>query len=263
MVYSLHLAQENTLILSTLMISTTVLGTVFHLLLPLTPWPDIAGIVFIAVVVSYAILNEGPKNGLGFFAISAIIGLLSETTGVLFGLPFGRYHYNAIEPLLFNLVPLRVILLWFVVTYTAKSLTDILIGPDRTSKNIVAIVFLDATIATTWDILMDPVMVNLVGLWTWEPAGPFFGVPVSNYVGWILVSYTICLVYRLSGSLRARTATPITAYLSLIWPLIFISIYYSRYELIFGGIIAILIVVIALTRQFQLGRSNMPKCALS
>jgi len=245
-------------ILSALVIVAAVLWTVFSLLLPLAPLADMAGIVLISLVAMYAILNEGLRKGLGFLAISTVIGLFFEVVGVSFGVPFGRYHYNQVEPLLFGLVPSRVVLLWFVITYTAKSLTDVLIGSGGSRWNVAATCFLDALIATSWDLVMDPVMVNLFQWWTWETPGFFLGVPVSNYAGWLLVSFVVCSVYRLCGSAPAQTATPIVVYFSLCWPLMLVCVYNSQYELLSGGIVALLISAVALLRYLPSGLQVEP-----
>jgi hypothetical protein len=45
---------------------------------------------------------------------------------------------------------------------------------------------------TTWDVVMDPGMAR-AGNWVWEDGGSYFGVPVQNYVGWVLTTLTIYL----------------------------------------------------------------------
>jgi putative membrane protein len=41
------------------------------------------------------------------------------------------------------------------------------------------------------DVVLDPGAVAL-GFWTYDPAGPFYGVPWSNYAGWV-VSATVAV----------------------------------------------------------------------
>ena len=38
---------------------------------------------------------------------------------------------------------------------------------------------------------MDPVWSNLVHAWIWQDGGAWFGVPVSNFLGWYLTVYVI------------------------------------------------------------------------
>ena len=52
-------------------------------------------------------------------------------------------------------------------------------------KSLVAAFIVSAT-----DLVADPVSVE-GGLWVWYDGGPFFGVPYSNYIGWIFVGTII------------------------------------------------------------------------
>ncbi|WP_370786288.1 carotenoid biosynthesis protein [Actinomadura fibrosa] len=59
---------------------------------------------------------------------------------------------------------------------------------------------------TAWDLFLDPQMLRL-GLWTWHDTGPYRGVPVSNFLGWLVVSALVMAVIdvllRASGPGRA------------------------------------------------------------
>src|SRR5450759_3783108 len=35
-----------------------------------------------------------------------------------------------------------------------------------------------------------------VGAWVWERGGPYYGVPVQNYLGWIVTTFTAYVLYR-------------------------------------------------------------------
>ncbi|WP_207669017.1 carotenoid biosynthesis protein [Clostridium chromiireducens] len=54
-------------------------------------------------------------------------------------------------------------------------------------------VFLVPLIATfimvMWDVVMDPITATVNKVWIWEDGGSYFGVPISNYLGWFLVVY--------------------------------------------------------------------------
>jgi uncharacterized membrane protein len=45
---------------------------------------------------------------------------------------------------------------------------------------------------TSWDVVMDPGMAR-AGNWTWENGGSYFGVPVQNYIGWVLTTLSVYL----------------------------------------------------------------------
>ena len=52
---------------------------------------------------------------------------------------------------------------------------------------------LSALAFTAWDLFLDPQMVGW-GFWAWDKPGLYFGIPLGNYLGWIVVSAVITLV---------------------------------------------------------------------
>ncbi len=55
---------------------------------------------------------------------------------------------------------------------------------------------LDALLALTIDLSMDAIAIRL-GFWTWGAAGPWFGVPLSNFYVWFVVVLGYSLLVRL------------------------------------------------------------------
>src|SRR5690606_30093123 len=58
---------------------------------------------------------------------------------------------------------------------------------------------ISAMAMTAWDLTMDPVMVYEVHAWVWIDGGAWFGVPFSNFAGWVLVNAVIVLAWALVG----------------------------------------------------------------
>jgi putative membrane protein len=46
---------------------------------------------------------------------------------------------------------------------------------------------------TAWDLYLDPQMVER-NLWIWDQPGAYFGIPLVNFVGWVLVSSLLTLL---------------------------------------------------------------------
>jgi len=45
--------------------------------------------------------------------------------------------------------------------------------------------------------VIDPILSGpSVRAWIWEAGGPYFGIPIQNYVGWLLTTFTVYLAYR-------------------------------------------------------------------
>lgn len=172
--------------------------------------------IFIAALLS-SIESLGYDGAILLLTLSSIIGLLMEFLGVLYGFPFGKYSYSGrAKPMILGLVPLNIPLFWFVITYSSASITNIVLKPKSGTKWKAAASLLDGLCATAWDLIMDPVQVNIMHSWTWEAGGSFYGVPVTNFIGWILVVWLITFVFRTvyHGRWR-RTDVPLLIYLQL------------------------------------------------
>jgi putative membrane protein len=51
----------------------------------------------------------------------------------------------------------------------------------------VSSVLLGAYLLTAWDLVLDPAMAHpglALNFWVWHAAGPYFGMPVQNFLGW-------------------------------------------------------------------------------
>jgi putative membrane protein len=173
------------------------------------PWlalPGLGNIGFTLVFVLFAVLHcarcEGwPRTGL-FFATAAIVSYLLEEAGVRTGLIFGPYHYSDMLGAKLGHVPILIPLAWFMMIYpswvTARAL---LRGVDtRTPSGIAVLALIAAMVMTAWDTVMDPGM-SAAGNWVWEQGGPYFGVPLRNYFGWLLTTF---LVYCGAGLIWRR-----------------------------------------------------------
>lgn len=61
-----------------------------------------------------------------------------------------------------------------------------------------------AVVMTAWDLAMDPVWMNIDHAWVWRDGGGYFGVPFSNYCGWILTTWTFYQIFAVWLSRQPR-----------------------------------------------------------
>jgi uncharacterized membrane protein len=59
---------------------------------------------------------------------------------------------------------------------------------------VVVTAFTSALVMTFLDLASDPIASTLLGKWTWEDGGSYFGVPVHNYIGWVATTFTFFLI---------------------------------------------------------------------
>ena len=127
---------------------------------------------------------------------STALGLIIATWTVEFigshtGYPFGTYHYSTkIQPQI-GQVPLIIPLAWLMMLPSAWALAQIITGSTRN----ITFMLLSGLALTTWDLFLDPQMVQW-GLWVWAQPQGYFGIPWSNYLGWWLTATFLTALAR-------------------------------------------------------------------
>jgi putative membrane protein len=173
----------------------TVLTVALHVMLPLA----------FALVHGSAVY--GLRGILRFIILILVIGNLMEDLGVLTGFPYGHYHFTAVMGPKIFAVPILLGLAYTGMGYLAWTLARLILG-DRGEALEGSSLFTRPAVAAllmvAWDFAQDPVWSNLVHAWTWHDGGAYFGVPVSNFLGWY---FTVYLIYQsFAWTLRTRPA---------------------------------------------------------
>jgi putative membrane protein len=71
------------------------------------------------------------------------------------------------------------------------------IGTPGGAAPLLRLAAASAIVMTAWDLVVDPILSGpQVKAWIWEGGGPYFGIPVHNYAGWLLTTFTVYLAYR-------------------------------------------------------------------
>jgi putative membrane protein len=152
---------------------------------PFGPFSDFLFIFFAALVV---FLTEARIIGWGrallAFAWVAVVSGIIESIGTLSGFPFGNYSYTeAFGPRLFGLLPLAIPLAWWLLLMPVFRLLESF--RQGSSSVFVALI---AFFVTAVDFVIEPVAVAIKGYWIWHDGGFYYGVPLTNFVGWILTA---------------------------------------------------------------------------
>lgn len=161
-----------------------------------------------AFVILHSSVSLGNKKTIIFLSITLLFGLVSELLGTAYGWVYGSYYYPG-NQFFFGLVPLQTPISWAIIIYMSYSITNMFLkgfGCDKTNRNIpiISLVGLllilsavDGLIAMNLDMIMDPLAVapEIAG-WVWIGGGPYFGVPISNFIGWFFVTFITTLIFR-------------------------------------------------------------------
>ncbi|HME10752.1 MAG TPA: carotenoid biosynthesis protein [Bryobacteraceae bacterium] len=142
-----------------------------------------------------------PRGILTFTLLCIVVGNLFENLSIFTGFPFGHYHFTEVMgPKLFQ-APVLLGLAYIGMGYASWILALVILGR---SGGRVAQPLLASFIMVAWDLSMDPIWSNLVHAWSWHQGGAYFGVPLSNFLGWYL---TIFMIYfSFAFYLRRRPA---------------------------------------------------------
>ena len=158
----------------------------------------------------------GFKKTLLFFSIALSFGLVSETLGAARGLIFGPYFYTY-DKFFFGLVPLYTPFGWAVGIYLAYALTNQFLSGlidekprlNVTRLNCAGLILILSAIgglvAMNLDMILDPVAVTAQPPgWVWIAGGPYFNIPISNFVGWFFVTFFAVALFRSYEAFRSK-----------------------------------------------------------
>jgi putative membrane protein len=113
-----------------------------------------------------------------------------EYLGVHTGVPYGDFFYGVdLGPTLFG-VPLGLPVFFIPLVMNAYLLVVLLLGSLAASRPLRLVSVIAAVLAM--DLVLDPGAVAL-GFWVYPDGGLYYGVPLSNYAGWVL-SATVAVV---------------------------------------------------------------------
>lgn len=171
-----------------------------------------------------------------FFGITVAVSWSYEHVGAETGLIYGAYHYTDALGLKLGHVPIIIPIAWFMMIYPSYIIAN-LIGSglqmmgekNKYSNNRITLVqilwlsFLSAVIMTAWDLVVDPYLSGATErTWIWEDGGQYFGVPLHNFGGWLLTTFTIYFIFRLLSERKFQvrpSSRPLTTSIILL-PLI-------------------------------------------
>jgi putative membrane protein len=170
------------------------------------------------VMIHSTITKGRVKTGI-FYLLALIFGSVPEIIGVTYGTIFGHYYYNPIlTPFIFGVVPLTTVISWMVILYISYTVSDIVIKSGSKKPNFkrdhfvyaltitVLLAVISGLVAANLDMIIDPVVVTTQG-WIWIGGGPYYGIPLSNFVGWFLIAFSATLIFRLIESLQKEDST--------------------------------------------------------
>ncbi|HYL74017.1 MAG TPA: carotenoid biosynthesis protein [Bryobacteraceae bacterium] len=146
---------------------------------------------------------------LTFIGLNLLVGNMFENLGVRTGFPYGDYYFTDVMGPKLLVVPIMLGLAYVGMAYLSWTLARVILGSIKVSlegSRVVALPAVAAFIMTAWDLSQDPIWATILRCWVFPHGGAYFGVPVSNFLGWYLAVFVIYLLFALY--LRGRSPNP-------------------------------------------------------
>jgi uncharacterized membrane protein len=152
------------------------------------------------------------RDLLVFAIICIVVSNIFENLSILTGFPFGRYHYTEMLGPRIVYVPVLIGPVYFAVGYLAWTLAHVILRASEPSREQLTFTLplVASFILVAWNFSFDPLASTVKQFWIWSEGGSYFGVPLSNFLGWYLTGYVFFQLYALylryrGGECTART----------------------------------------------------------
>lgn len=168
---------------------------------------------FVLILSVYLVRKIGWRWLPAAVAVYAL-SLGSELAGVVWGIPFGEYHYTQIMGATWwGHVPYVIPASWWMMALPAYAMAT-----QRFPQQTWKILLLGALWLTLWDVSLDPAMSYLTTYWQWKHPSGFYGMPYQNWFGWYVTSFILMCALHL---LRIQDWLP---QLDLSWLILFYAL---------------------------------------
>ncbi|MDD2540616.1 MAG: carotenoid biosynthesis protein [Desulfuromonadaceae bacterium] len=179
--------------------------------------------------------------------VGYFIAFGSEWLSINTGFPYGWYYYidtTSCRELWIAGVPFFDSLSYVFLSYCSYATALFIISPlktwrwnvatleTRSIRRSFAALLLGSFLQTFLDIVIDPVALQgrrwfLGQIYGYREAGIHFGVPLSNYAGWLLTSFCLIAAFQLIDARRlddAPTGVINLPFRSLLGPVLYLSV---------------------------------------
>jgi putative membrane protein len=146
-------------------------------------------------------------RGIAVFTVLCLaVGSFFESLSLRAGFPFGHYYFTGVMGPKVLELPILLALAYVGVGYLAWVVASLIVGaPANSWKGLIVLPWIAATVMSAWDLAMDQVWANIDRAWVWQRGGGYFGVPFSNFFGWLLTTWVVYQAFALW--LRGRQTT--------------------------------------------------------
>ena len=205
--------------------------------------------IFFFIFLILAIHTMGWQRTISFTLITWFVAFSAEWSSTRFGFPFGDYRYlentRLIELYISN-VPFMDSLSFTFLLYASNALALCLVLPtlkgeqnpaladDLVHRHSIPAILISAFLFALIDVVIDPLAVRgdrwfLGKIFVYPHGGIYFGVPISNFLGWGAVGLLSLTIFKTVDRWLITRPEERIAYLRNSWPKILggVLLYYT------------------------------------
>ena len=202
---------------------------------------------FFAAFLLVCVPHVGWKRTFAFTVAGYLIAFASEWLSINTGFPYGWYYYietTRNQELWVAGVPFFDSLSYVFLAYCSYSMALFMFSPlkawrwnlatleTRRLRRSLPVLILASFLQTFLDIVIDPVALQgrrwfLGQIYGYASRGIHFGVPLSNYAGWLLTSFCLVGAFQIidaPGLAKAPAGVRNLPYRSLLGPVLYLSV---------------------------------------
>lgn len=201
--------------------------------------------IFLLIFLVTAVYTMGWKRTVAFTLITWGVAFSAEWSSTRFDFPFGDYHYlenTRLVELYISNVPFMDSLSFTFLLYASNALALCLVLPimkteqgtaladDLEHRHSISAILLSAFLFTWIDVVIDPLALRgdrwfLGKIFSYPQGGIYFGVPISNFLGWAVVGLVSLTIFKAVDQWMITRIEESLAYLRNSWPKILSGVF--------------------------------------
>jgi len=147
-----------------------------------------------------------------FIGLCLGVATFFESVSLRTGFPFGHDRFTDLMGPKISGLPVLLALAWVGMGYLSWVVSLALLGDENkplSGKRTVLAPLVASFVMTSWDLSMEAVWADVDHGWVWRDGGSYYGVPISNFLGWLLTAYVFYQLFAFY--LREREPVPARA----------------------------------------------------
>ena len=144
-----------------------------------------------------------------FIGLCLGVATFFESASLRTGFPFGHDRFTDLMGPKISGLPVLLALAWVGMGYLSWVVSLALLGDENkplSGRRIVLMPLVASFVMTAWDLSMEAVWADVDHGWVWLDGGSYYGVPISNFLGWFLTAYVFYQIFAFY--LRNRETIP-------------------------------------------------------